>query len=137
MLCIDANVVVPLVLNTAPPSIRSLWAQWRAEREELVAPLLLRYEVVNALHRVARASGHSLDATREAVQTALNIGITLHADAPDHVRALEFAVRLNRPASYDAHYLALAERLGVEFWTADERLYNAAWHALPWVRFVS
>ncbi len=37
---------------------------------------------------------------------------------------------------YDAHYLALAARLGAEFWTADQRLVNTVQSALPWVRFV-
>ncbi len=36
--------------------------------------------------------------------------------------------------SYDAHYLALAEHLGCEFWTADKRLHNAVHEKLPWVR---
>ncbi len=41
-------------------------------------------------------------------------------------------VRLNRAAAYDSFYLALAESLGCELWTADQRLHNAV--DLPWVR---
>jgi predicted nucleic acid-binding protein len=31
----------------------------------------------------------------------------------------------NRPTAYDAQYLAVAERHQADFWTADERLFNA------------
>lgn len=37
----------------------------------------------------------------------------------------ELANRFNRPRAYDAQYLALAQRLDSDFWTADERLFNA------------
>jgi predicted nucleic acid-binding protein len=43
---------------------------------------------------------------------------------------------LNRPTAYDAQYLALAERLACDFWTADERLFNAASQQLPYVKWV-
>jgi predicted nucleic acid-binding protein len=33
--------------------------------------------------------------------------------------------KFNRPNTYDAHYLALAENLNCPFWTGDERLFNA------------
>ncbi len=60
--------------------------------------------------------------------------------APDmdlHRRALRWAARLGQRAAYDAQYLALAERLGAEFYTADRRLANLAGAAgLPWVRFL-
>ena len=46
------------------------------------------------------------------------------------------AKRFNRPQAYDSHYLALAEMLGLELWTADERLYNAVKDALPWVKWL-
>ena len=48
--------------------------------------------------------------------------------------AFEWTLRLNRAAAYDRFYLALAETLGCELWTADTRLRNAA--DLPWVRGV-
>ena len=43
------------------------------------------------------------------------------------------ATRFNRPAAYDAHYLALAEMMNCEFWTADRRLFNVVRDELPWV----
>ena len=39
--------------------------------------------------------------------------------------AYEIAAQFNLPRAYDAQYLALAERLNRDFWTADETLYNS------------
>jgi hypothetical protein len=44
---------------------------------------------------------------------------------------------LSLPAAYDAHYLALAERVGAEFWTTDRRLANKVREALPWVHLLA
>jgi len=56
---------------------------------------------------------------------------------PDlHNRAWQLATQLNRPTAYDAHYLALAKILDCEFWTADQRLVNAAQSTLPWVHWL-
>jgi predicted nucleic acid-binding protein len=51
-----------------------------------------------------------------------------------HQRALDLAERFSLPVAYDTHYLALAEQLGAEFWTADRKLVRAVQSALPWVR---
>jgi predicted nucleic acid-binding protein len=51
--------------------------------------------------------------------------------------ALEWATRLQQRRAYDAFYLALAERLQTEFWTADKRLANAAQQlGANWVRWI-
>ena len=47
--------------------------------------------------------------------------------------ALRWAERLGQTVAYDAHYLALAEVLGCDFWTADRRLAKAARAEVPWV----
>lgn len=37
---------------------------------------------------------------------------------------LTWAARLGQSKAYEGFYLALAERLGADLWTADERLFN-------------
>ncbi len=60
--------------------------------------------------------------------------VSLVSEASLHQRALAIAQGFDLPATYDAHYLALAENLGTELWTADEKLIKAVGTALPWVR---
>jgi predicted nucleic acid-binding protein len=49
-------------------------------------------------------------------------------------RAYDLATQFNRPTAYDSQYLAVAEHLGCEFWTADERFYNSLYSQLQWVQ---
>lgn len=124
--CVDANVVVALV--TAERFSRAaleLWQEWTRRDWQPVAPSLLRYEVTSALHRkTARGTMASEDAGR-ALREALALDID-YLDPPDLcLCAFELAARFQRPAAYDAHYLALANHLHCPFWTADEHLFNA------------
>ena len=124
--CVDANVVVALV--TAERFSRAALALWEElTRKDLqpVAPLLLRYEVTSALWRKTVQKVMASEDARRALQEALALDIQ-YLDPPGlSLQALELAARFQRPAAYDAHYLALADHLSCPFWTADERLYNA------------
>ena len=51
-------------------------------------------------------------------------------------QAYEVATRFNLPRTYDAEYLALAERLNCEFWTADEVLVNSVQAKFPNIRWL-
>jgi predicted nucleic acid-binding protein len=51
--------------------------------------------------------------------------LEFHEDDMLLTEAYELAVRFNRPRAYDTQYMALAERLDCDFWTADERLVNS------------
>jgi predicted nucleic acid-binding protein len=53
-----------------------------------------------------------------------------------HHQALVLADALGLSATYDAHYLALAEHLGCELWTDDERLIRQVTNSLPFVRWI-
>lgn len=135
-ICSDANLVIRLVLHPTDQAVSGLWKRWRADRRQIVAPLLLRYEVANALHRLERAGALDPHAQRAALVAALSLNIQVHAEEALHAHALDFAACFSLPAAYDAHYLALAEREGAEFWTTDRCLAHTVRRVLPWVHLV-
>jgi predicted nucleic acid-binding protein len=49
---------------------------------------------------------------------------------------MELAHELQRPAVYDTHYLALADILGCDLWTADERFFNSVKEWQPRIRWL-
>lgn len=134
--CVDANLLVRLVVDPTEQAVGQLWARWRAEQRQFVAPTFLYYEVTNALYRYQRAGTFSASAVRLMLQAALTVPFQLHGDPALHVSALALAERFSLPATYDAHYLALAERLGVELWTGDRRLASAVRPVLSWVHLL-
>ena len=134
--CVDASVVVRLFTQPNDEVIRRRWRQWRAEGRRLAAPTLLRYEVTNALYRSQLHQLLNPGAVAQALRAAIALPVRLHDDSELHQQAIDVAARFSLPAAYDAHYLALAERLQADFWTADRRLANAVRPALPWVNLV-
>jgi len=135
--CVDANIVVALV--TAERFSRAAFALWQElTRKDLqpVAPLLLRYEVTSTLHRKIVRGAMSSEDVGQALREALALDIH-YLDPPGlSEQAFELAARFQRPAAYDAHYLALADHLDCPFWTADERLYNAVHADFPHIRWL-
>lgn len=134
--CVDANLVIRLVVDPDDEIVRSKWELWDGENRLVAAPKLLFYEVSNALYRYQRAGMMSGEAVRLALRAALSLPLRLHGEPELHTRALDLAERFSLAAAYDAHYLALADWLGVEFWTADQRLARAVQDTLPWVHAV-
>jgi predicted nucleic acid-binding protein len=97
------------------------------------APHLLVYELANAIYNAARRARLAANLARQALQNLLDCEIDLQAPPPQ--RVLDLALELALSA-YDAAYVALAEHLGVELWTADRPLYEAASRRFPWVRWI-
>ncbi|MBW4566915.1 MAG: type II toxin-antitoxin system VapC family toxin [Tolypothrix carrinoi HA7290-LM1] len=136
VICIDANFIVRLLTDNAPSTFRRLWIQWQESEHTIVAPALIYYEVTNALHRMSFGGQLLPEQADQSLNVALNLNITLYGDAELHQQAFTLAISLRLSATYDAHYLALAQRLKCEFWTADRRLYNSVRAAFPWVNLV-
>jgi predicted nucleic acid-binding protein len=122
-LCVDASVVIRLLVDTPDGDrVQALWEEWHAAGRPFVAPCLLHYEVANALYRYERAGEMTEVEVQQALDAALGLPVRLVDDPALHVAAVLLARRLGLSATYEAHYVAVAERLGAEFCTADRRL---------------
>ena len=137
IICVDANFVIFLVQATSETSpFIVLWDEWQEQDSKIIAPTLFGYEVTNVFHRMSLAGQILPEEAEQLLEEALNLEITLHGDKTLHKEALTVAKRLNLPAAYDAHYLALSERFNAEFYTSDKRLFNSVKETITWIHLV-
>ena len=94
------------------------------------------FEVANALHRRVLRGELTVGVASDLIQDLMSLGIVFHATPDLHSRALELASWLKQGAVYDAHYLALAESLGCDVWTADRRFHRSARLGVDNVRWI-
>lgn len=136
-ICIDASIALKLFLPESD-SLRAqqLWEQWQRDGTALVAPALWAYEVTSVIRNRTHRGNLPAELEHELILALHGLPVQLHSLPQLHVRAWELAQRFDRPAAYDAHYLALAEGLGCPFWTADQRLWNVVRSELPWVHWL-
>jgi len=135
-ICLDADLVLRNLDSDPEPAISGFWRALERDRTVLHAPSLLRYEVIDQVHRLQKAGKLSVEAAGRMLTTAFQLPIIFHNGDALHLRAFHLAAQYGLPATYDAHYLALAERLGIDFWTTKVRLFEAVGERLPWVRLV-
>lgn len=127
LVVVDASVTVKwLVSEVNSDTAYALARSWASLGVQLVAPYLMPVEVANVLHRRVVRKEVSVEAAVHLLEGLLASGIKLREPPRIHGRALELAEQLQQGAVYDAHYLALAETLDCELWTADERLFRAS-----------
>ena len=136
MRLIDCSVANPLILTEEyTPHARALMQEAEQSHDTVCAPKLLEYEISNSVRKAVRRGRIDISDAPGRLRLFDTFQIKL-LDATVHHEALAIALRFNLPAAYDAHYVALAERLGCEFWTADQRLRNLLGGALPGVRWL-
>ena len=121
-----------------PDSDRALQlaADAQAIREGLIAPPLFRFEVTNSIRQRMVREQVSIEDARERIATFLVYPVALFGPDLLHIRALEIADDHNLRATYDAHYVALAELLACDLWTADERMVRELAPTFPFVRWI-
>ena len=134
---VDASVAFKwLVEEDNSDKATALARLWDDEGTQPMSPTIMPFEVANALHRRVARGDIGLEVAKDLMQDLISLGVVLHGTPTLHRRALELASQLQQGAVYDAHYLALAESLGCELWTADQRLYRAAEPGFDLVRWI-
>ena len=114
----------------------ALARRWLAEGTQMVAPYHMRVEATNAIYKRLVRGERTLEAVAVGIEVLLTMNIEFRDVSGLHIRATQLAAELRQGAVYDAHYLALAESLECELWTADQRFQRAASAAGRGVRWV-
>jgi predicted nucleic acid-binding protein len=131
---VDTSVVLKWLRRDEP-----LFAEARVLRQRLLegeirlaAPFLLAYELANVLHYKREMSTAEV---MEAVRSIYETGLEWYGPTQALIeRTIEIA-RIYDIAAYDATFVALAEALGGEFITADEKAFRRL-TSLPYVKFL-
>lgn len=135
MICVDSSIVIKLLLDEPDSeAVSSLWEKWAGEDREIYAPFLLHYEIYNVIRN--KTHRHVI---RESEQKRIfnvyhSFNLKFIADTELMTSAIGLANRFNLPSIYDAIYLALAQKMSLEFWTADLKLARAVSNRLSFVR---
>lgn len=137
-LVIDASVALKCVLEEKySDSAHALLRDALAQNRSIAAPPLFPAEATNAIYqRQRRGDITSVEADR-ALATFLAFPVHLLSPADLYPRAVVLARQYKLGATYDSQYLTVALSLDGEFWTADEKLYNALPRSLRWVRWIA
>lgn len=136
---VDTSIVVKWALNEKDTSTAlALLESWTNEKTIVLAPAILAYEVTNAIYQRVRRNEMELQQAQQWIVKIFHTEIIfLFSQDPSlSLRAMSLAHTFNLPATYDAHYLALAETKSCELWTADTRLWNTVQGKLKWVRWL-
>jgi predicted nucleic acid-binding protein len=123
---VDANVVAALILplNYSDDSTNKMGA-WKENGVEIFTPLLIDYEITTILRRAVSVNIISRTESLAALDKVLALNFqSLPPTREMHQRALMWAEKLGQAKAYDSQYIAVAEQINAEFWTADKSLFN-------------
>lgn len=134
---VDASLALKWIVDEQDSDkANALLEAWDAAGIRPTAPGFLPTEATNALHRRVVTGTLTIDEAVVLIER-LSRRVELQEAPGIHGRALRLASELRQGAAYDCHYLALAEALQCELWTADERFHRAASPAFPFVHALS
>ena len=135
----DASFCLSILLNH-PLQKASLVVADTLKREEMqmVAPSLWAYETTSSISKAVHFQMVTIDEAEQILALLEDFGVQwIPPDEIYNKRAFNLTMR-KRAAAYDSYYLALAESLKCDLWTADKKLYQAAQNNdIAWVRHVS
>jgi predicted nucleic acid-binding protein len=132
-ICLDASLLVDLMLPTPGARIARLWREWVIRGFELLAPTLVFSEVASALRRLRSQGQITPEEAMAGYDAFLSISLSPVSDKELARRAWELADLLGLRRPYDMFYVALAEREGCELWTTDNALRETTSRAAKWV----
>ena len=137
LVVIDASVVVKAILPN-PLQNHCLLLVQTFDKKQPVAPALWAYETTSAIAKSVHFGAVTEEEAYQALEKLDGLGVRQFVpDAEQNLAAFNWTLRLKRASAYDSYYLVLAQMLECDFWTADQRLFNALQENHPgWVHWI-
>ncbi|MBN2388555.1 MAG: type II toxin-antitoxin system VapC family toxin [Anaerolineales bacterium] len=137
VLILDASVAVKAVLPNPLQGHCLALIQTFADVQP-AAPALWAHGTTSAIAKATHFGEITKDEGRWAIDKLNALGVRLFVPDPtQNLAAFEWTLRLQRASAYDSYYLALAEALECDYWTADKRLFNGLQDArLGWMHWI-
>ncbi len=135
MIVLDAGVAV-WALAPGPMDTTWLFSKWA--ETTLCAPDIWLPEVISAIRGLEFVGDLTRSEAEQAIMDIFLLDVqTFPTNEALALASLSWARRLHQRRAYDALYVALAERLGGDFWSADKRLVQALRQiGVTWVHWV-
>jgi predicted nucleic acid-binding protein len=136
MMVVDASVAAKWLFphEVRAQEAQELLTESTRQGEPLIAPPLLPFEIANIIRQRMIREGLVLADADQLMLRFLALPVRLDTPPGLYQRALAIADAYGLRAAYDAHYIALAQVVGCDLWTDDERLLRQLAGALPSVR---
>ena len=136
--CVDASLAAKWLLREHDRSLAlQLRADIRGRGDEFIAPYHLPGEVASAIYKSAQTGKISPEVSRLTMARIIGLNIELINTPELPVRAYEIAATFRLKWIYDALYVALADVVGCDMWTADASLHAAVRDAFPNVHLLT
>ncbi len=123
---VDTSVAIKwLVTEEHTDNAQALLDDYQRRNDPILVPSLFSYEAANVLYGFVGTGILSMDECKQAIHDLSRLVQPFHPDPRLVIRAVAIAHMLRTEKTYDAHFLALAERTRSTYWTADGRFCRA------------
>lgn len=136
---VDANLGAGAVLSIRGlEKVPALFVRWGGEKRDLYAPDWWWAEVASVISQHVFQKLISLERAHRVMDDLKLLAVNIVSIDHEMLHnALNWSCKIGQSKVYDSIYLALAEQLNAELWTADKRLVNAARTLnISWVKWL-
>ena len=135
---IDAGIAIRLVLPLSPTKtdVVAWFSDLVENKVRFTAPEIWIPEIVSVIRRLVFNRMIEAEEAKSAIEDLFSLETEIvGSDLQLCQKALRWSNLLGQSKAYDAFYMAVAERLNADFWTADKRLFNGAKQlGVDWIR---
>lgn len=123
---VDTSVAIKWVVTEEfTDNAQALLDNYQRRNDPILVPSLFSYEAANVLYGFVGTGILSIDECKQAIFDLSKLVQPLQPDPRLVVRAVAITHMLGTAKTYDAHFLALAERTRSTYWTPDGRFCRA------------